>query len=185
MDFIPTIDRTDLDDHFLKLINNEIDKELSLIDTNILHKRISYNHNDSLSEHNSKLLPISENGLKPFMEYDLKDKYTGNNNNIDLKLLASYSSLRNLRNNQINQIVSNSQVIDNLLIIESHQLKHKLDELDNLLSKKRKILDDVSKKRKKQSIDFKPINDFLYNRWNEKINQLIDLQITAFNNNDN
>jgi hypothetical protein len=180
MDYIPSID-IDVSSEQYSALNDsiiaQIDNELNKIDTSILHPSIP----NSLISHNDTLLPLSDKGLRPYMKNNLADKYIGINGIPNLTLLTSHSQLRILRNNAIkinlNYIDNNSNILNNLLILESEFLKSKLTSLNSSISKKRKLLDNIIDERKRQRKNFKPINDFLNNRWNEKINELAELQL--------
>ncbi|KAG0681651.1 hypothetical protein C6P40_004147 [Pichia californica] len=183
MDYIPGLDTRDnvsttKDKILTQHINNLVDNELSKLDTSILHPSMSSLRIFSTGE-NDSILPRSNEGIKPFMSTNLSSKYTSSSSSIqDLKLLASHSQLRFMRNNTINQLTSTeNNPLNNLIALESSSLDLQKSNLQSQLSKKRKSLEQISNQRKKQIKDFKPINDFLYNRWNEKINELIQLQI--------
>lgn len=180
MDYIPGIDSNinsisnsinPKDSYLVDHIKNLIDSELKKIDTSKLHPSIKINQNTN------SIIPISENGIKPFMEKDLSEKYTKTSTIDDLKLLASYSQLRLIKDKTIDSITNNNFLLENLLLLESQEKVNELNELKEILNKKRKSLDELSDNRRKQIKSFKPVNDFLYNRWNEKINELIQLEL--------
>lgn len=187
MDYIPSIDSYGSDEAVALKIKEDIETELSRMDTDVLHPSLAknnstvYNQDDLPNE--QRILPLSSAGLKPFMDYDLSDRYTGKAKDkvgidVDLKLLASYSQLRLLRNKALHNQVANSEYVKNLLLLESRDMSMELDHLESKIVTKRKLFAQAKSSRKKQAKDFKPINDFLGNRWTEKINELAELQIT-------
>lgn len=79
-----------------------------------------------------------------------------------------YRSLTMILNNQ-NNFTQHQELIDNV--------EHDLN--DNI-EKKRKMIDDINMMRnKRQTIDFKPINDYLSDRWKDGIKSIVDLSVEA------
>lgn len=174
MDYVPAIDtQPDENDPVRIQVLASIQTELAQTDTTLLHPSI--NTDISLALQNDKILPISASGMN--MDTKLSNKYT--NTPLDLQLIASHSYLRLLRDTSVNNLVKSfsKSNISNLLLLESIELQSNLESNKSLLDRKRKHLDDLIQKRKKQALDFTPINDFLDNRWNEKVNELIQLQL--------
>lgn len=166
MDHIPSLD-TYKDTPLLHEVLSRIDVELSQKDTSSLHPDIpKYTSSTSSS---STLLP------KPFP--NLSAKYTSSSP--DLVLLTAHSQLRIQRNISLNRSIGN---LNNLTLLHSIDLSNVNKSLDLQIAKKRKLLDDTKATRKKRLHDFKPINNFLNNRWNEKINQLIELSLHETDN---
>lgn len=79
-----------------------------------------------------------------------------------------YRNLSMILSNQTNS-TQHQELIDNM--------EH---ELNDTMDKKRKMIDDINMMRnKRQTIDFKPINDYLSDRWKDGIKSIVDLSVEA------
>lgn len=172
MDYIPSIQTETPNPELLKYVNTLINEEMSNTDTSQPHPSIPTSH----TIHNNKLLPLSSNG---FGMTPISEKYTSNG--VDYELIASYSQLRYLRSTSMHSIINNTQSLNNLLTLEHNDLQNNNKDLSTLLNKKRAAVDELKSNRQKQIKSFHPINNFLLNRWNEKVNQLLDIEINKYN----
>lgn len=192
MEYIPGLDGkagasadadadADADAELAAHVQRLIDRELDSIDTSVPHPGLLESH-AAAAGGPSSLLPRSADGLAPFMPVSLAEKYTSQDG-LDLQLLASHSQLRMARNSVLAELLlgdstrSETQSFGNLLQLEAADARATQELLQQSLSKKRKLLQQVAEQRKRQILDFKPVDDFLNNRWNEKLNELTQLQI--------
>lgn len=189
MEYIPGLDgkadaNADADAELAAHVQRLIDRELDSIDTSVPHPGLleSQAATAAAAGGSSSLLPRSADGLTPFMPVSLAEKYTSQDG-LDLQLLASHSQLRMARNSVLAELLlgdstrPETQSFGNLLQLEAADARATQELLQQSLSKKRKLLQQVAEQRKRQILDFKPVDDFLNNRWNEKLNELTQLQI--------
>lgn len=71
----------------------------------------------------------------------------------------------------------NSSIVNNLIYLELNNLKSFDESLSLDLESKKRKLNDIKIQRKRNCLEFKPINNFLINRWNEKIDEFVDVGI--------
>lgn len=176
IDYVPSVDSGNKDTARRNAVLSAIEEQLGLMDTEILHPDIR-----ATTPSTDTLLPCTEQGIKAHMPNgDLADRYT---KNIDLELLASYSQLRFMRDTILeipitNKIPNTDTSLRNLVTLEAEELKDYERSLDEQINDKKRHLEYVKNSRKKQSNNFKPINDFLNHRWSEKVNELAQLQVS-------
>lgn len=165
MDYVPNVDPEDPDlKESIKLL---VDEQLSKIDTSKPHPGLSTVD----IPHDDDLLPLSETGMNmPKMS----NKYTVNPEN-NLELLAAHSELRLLRNKSLEKF--SDQAIRHLLLLESLDFQKSNNTHQKILQDKNRIIKTLKMKRRNQLSNFQPINTFLVNRYNEKINELINIQL--------
>lgn len=184
MEYIPGLDASDngdADAELTKHVLGLVARELAAVDTTVPHALLPV-----LPEAvaGTSVMPVSATGLRPFMAASLGEKYTSPES-LDLPLLASYSQLRMARNAVLEQLLlgdraggtAEAHSFDNLLQLEAADLKAGKGELERTLSKKRRLLEETAERRKRQTADYRPVDEFLSNRWNEKVNELLQLQI--------
>jgi hypothetical protein len=180
IDYVPSVDSGNKDTTRRNAVLSAIEEQLRLMDTEILHPAIKAT-TPSTDTTLDTLLPCTEQGIKPHMPNgDLADRYT---KNINLELLASYSQLRFMRDTILeipitNKIPNKDTSLRNLVTLEAEELKDYERSLDEQINDKKRHLEYVKNARKKQSNNFKPINDFLNHRWSEKVNELAQLQVS-------
>jgi hypothetical protein len=182
IDYVPSVDSGNKDTARRDAVLSAIEEQLRLMDTEILHPSIRATATATTTDTTlDTLLPCTEQGIKAHMPNgDLADKYT---KNIDLELLASYSQLRFMRDTILeipitNKIPNTDTSLRNLVTLEAEELKDYERSLDEQINDKKRHLEYIKNARKKQSNNFKPINDFLNHRWSEKVNELAQLQVS-------
>lgn len=85
----------------------------------------------------------------------------------------------------LNENSNLSMLLGNVKNLSDLNERH-LNYLDNMeaglsqsLDKKRKQLDDTNLQRKKQQTDFKPVNDYLQEKWKQEVKSMVDINIEA------
>lgn len=141
------------------------------MDTDRLHPQVQ-----ETCRHNDKLLPLSEKGLDMS---PLSEKYTGGSQgDVNLLLLASHSALRLQRNALIHSVITeNPLLVDKHRYLQRRELESIYEELEKRASARKGELTVLENDRKQQLVEFAPINNFLTNRWNEKLNEKIQQEI--------
>lgn len=184
MEYVPGLDAAcadadaaedaELTKHVLGLVA----RELEAVDTAVPHALVPVLPEAVAT---TSVLPRSATGMRPFMAVSLADKYTSAEG-LDLQLLASHSQLRMARNAVLEQLVlaegtPERHRFDNLLQLEASRLRAGRAELGQTLSRKRRQLEEITERRKRQTADYRPVDEFLRNRWKEKVNELALMQI--------
>ncbi|QPG72853.1 hypothetical protein FOA43_000155 [Brettanomyces nanus] len=174
LDYIPLLDDDDIDDDSVTMaVKKEIEREMAKIaNTKQLHIKVV----EQFPDGNIVLpydIPITSKGMGiP----SLAQKYTSFNGGSmmtkedKLKLLASYSMLRS---RSLDILQHNSNLVGNQWIMKLDQLERLNKQADSELNLKRRRIDELLEIRKRRCLEFKPINEFMRNRWNEKIDELI------------
>ena len=184
IDYVPSVDSGNKGTVRRNAVLSAIEEQLRLMDTEILHPAIRATATTTTTSTDTILdtiLPCTEQGIRQHIPNgDLADRYT---KNIDLELLASYSQLRFMRDTILeipitNKIPNTDTSLRNLVTLEAEELKDYERSLDEQINDKKRHLEYVKNARKKQSNNFKPINDFLNHRWSEKVNELAQLQVS-------
>ncbi len=195
LDYIPFLDNgSDQDSDSVKahsIVKKRIDQELSKIDSKNLHPLVS-----KLFPLKKRTYPLSILDEKEELNKNkLSQRYTSINSDSKytqqekLKLLTGYTLMRSRCLDIVNRnlpIVQNEWIINNENWVQAEKL------VEDEISTKRKRIEHASAERKKRCLDFKPVSDFLRNRWNEKIDELISVGVLlsqkqleeAENNND-
>ncbi|OUT21288.1 hypothetical protein CAS74_003404 [Pichia kudriavzevii] len=124
------------------------------MDTDRLHPQVQ-----ETCRHNDKLLPLSEKGLDMS---PLSEKYTGGSQG-DVNLLFV--------------ITENPLLVDKHRYLQRRELESIYEELEKRASARKGELTVLENDRKQQLGEFAPINNFLTNRWNEKLNEKIQQEI--------
>lgn len=109
------------------------------------------------------------------------DRYLGFTDSSDEANVKYYESLY-YAINESNNLSTMSQNIEEFANVNQQYLEQ-LDQIQNQLSsnldKKRKNIEQVNILRKKRQNDFKPVNDYLNERWKDGLKSVIDLSVES------
>ncbi|VEU23881.1 DEKNAAC104974 [Brettanomyces naardenensis] len=173
LDYIPYLDDGVEVDSSVEL---QVQEEMNGTNTDELHPYVVSKFPDITREHPLDI-PITRDGMG--MER-LASRYTSVEGDSKLKkedklkLLTSYSMLRS---RTLEVFDRNMTSIENEWLVSLDELERLNDRADLEIGRKRKQIDDLFASRKKRCLEFSPINDFLRNRWNDKIDELINVGV--------
>lgn len=115
-----------------------------------------------------------------YSEFTNEDGEEAEEDNINYHRLyttLSYSALQN-RNLDIS---SSASVTDDLITIQQNHLRfaQKIENgLETEVNKKRERIDEINRERKRRQVEeFKPVNDYLQERWKDGIKNVVELGI--------
>lgn len=114
------------------------------------------------------------------------ERYIGFVDSSDEKNVKYFESLY-YAINESNNLSTMSQNIDEFANINQQyleQLNQLHSQLHSSLDKKRKQVEQVNVLRKKRQTDFKPVNDYLNERWKDGLKSVIDLSVESFSRRD-
>lgn len=90
-----------------------------------------------------------------------------------------YYSSNELSNVEL--LVQNNRQLEAIHDKHEHDVNVINQQLQQTLDKKRKTGEDINIQRKKRQEDFKPVNDYLNNRWKEGLSGVVDMAVEAAN----
>ena len=180
LDYIPFLDtiaeEEDDSGNILKTVKLKIDQELSKTDTEKLHPLVSLQFPQKKWKHPLRIPSETEVPSK----FKLSQRYTSIKGDSKysqeekLKLLTGYTLMRSRCLDIVNR---NLPLVQNEWIVNNESWTQLEKSLDDEINTKRKRMQYTTSERKRRCLDFKPVNDFLQNRWNEKVDELISVGV--------
>ncbi|ODV82956.1 hypothetical protein CANARDRAFT_204072 [[Candida] arabinofermentans NRRL YB-2248] len=194
-DYLPFNDN-EPSNEVLIMVEELIEQELMNYNLSNIHPKVK------MIEHNDKLKELfdgdGDGGGVKLSNYSnlLNDDFKDTSNNDRLKIALSYSQMRyrTLLLNQFNdadkriKLTMSQQMNDNQSNVNTINENKKLIQLDNLKQfkndlinvnnlQKRKI-ETIMNSRKKICLDNQPVFNYLQEKWNDKLNEVVDLGVT-------
>lgn len=153
-------------------VKEKVEEEMKSIDTNKTHPyvlekypKVSTSHPLKLGTNSGKKLVDRYKNLQSDDEFSSEDK---------LKILGSYTMMRSRNLKMLNR---NRMIVENGWLIKNDQLEQMNATVDKQISDRKRQIEQVFDSRKRKCLEFKPVEEFLSNRWDEKIDELIGIGI--------
>lgn len=189
VDYLPYID-DEITELEKEIAESLVQEEFSKLDKNILnstHKRVSQicTYQDKTSKYNSSLLLQASEDDKFKSEIENGEGIGG----IDLTMYSKVFNDDGTLNEELYNITLNCTLMRqrSLEILQKYGKNQYLifnDNLDNSnklleieIDKKRKQIDEINQERKRICTDFKPMNDYLKDKWKDSLNNLITTSV--------
>lgn len=157
--------------------NNEINHTRPALLHEIERYEEEQQHEADFDESN---IGIIENGIDMSRYSQFTAKNESGKETILYDNMYSTLSYSLLQNRNLSLLSQNEDQIRNLQLQHLNNLTVIEEEYTNDLHQKRQRIDDVNTTRKRRQVeDFKPVNDYLNDRWKEGIKSVVDLGIEA------
>lgn len=142
-----------------------------------------------------ELVPLTENRHSSLLNseiqrYEEEEEEVGDKTSNDMILSSTITDKETNDHDEylnlfyaLNENSNLSMLLGNVKNLSDLNEQH-LNYLDNMeaglshsLDKKRKQIDDTNFQRKKQQTDFKPVNDYLQEKWKQEVKSMVDINI--------
>ncbi|ODV97355.1 hypothetical protein PACTADRAFT_49084 [Pachysolen tannophilus NRRL Y-2460] len=162
-------------------VNKLVTQELASFDVNKLYPSLE-NRYEILLVRKNKVEPLKKKNdeiiIPSIGGIDLTryNNLTTESNELDYAKL--YTSLAHSMLRQRSLTISNFNndiIVKNKWLLYNNQLSCYNSILKKELNKKRKAIDDINEQRKKLQLNYKPLDEYLQNKWREEIKACVDV----------
>lgn len=139
-------------------------------------EHIEDTHEEMLENNNHGLPQIVRGGI----DMSRYSEFTDSNGQIQYDNLYSTLSYAILQGRNLDMVSDHQEDLLRAQQLHLQNLQGVQAQVESTLERKRERVDEVNEQRKRrQLVDFKPVNDYLQERWKDGIRSVIDLGIEA------